>query len=73
MRIHIDKYIANPRGVFAPGEICDVDDKTALELIEAGYATHISIWLRAVAAENGYDLVKAKQPNRKTLTKMLDF
>ena len=73
MRIHIDKEVATPRGVFRPGERCDVSEETGLKLIRGKCATHISIWLRNLAAEEGYDIVKAKKPNKSKLAKLMDF
>lgn len=73
MRVHIDKEIATPSGVFRQGERCTVSDRTARELIDGGYATHISIWLANIASEEGYDIVKSKKPHKSKITKMLDF
>ena len=73
MRIHIDKTVATPSAVFRQGERCTVSDKTGRELIDGGAATHISIWLRNLAAEEGYDIVKAKKPNKSKLAKLMDF
>ena len=73
MRIHIDKEVATPSCVYRKGERCTVSDKTGRELIDGGCATHISIWLAALAAEEGYEIVKAKKPNKSKLAKLMDF
>ena len=72
MRIHIDKQIASPSGVFRQGERCDVSDKTGKELIDAGYATRVAVWLAEIADEEGYEIVAKRNPKKK-LTDLLDF
>ena len=73
MRLHIDKEIVTPAGLYRRGERVNVDSKTARRFIDAGYATHISIWLATIAAEEGYDLIKAKKPSKNKLAKLMDF
>ena len=71
MRVYIDKEIANPYGVFRRGERVNLPDDTALELIEAGYARNVVVWLASLAAEEGFDIKPQKKP--KKLEDLLSF
>jgi len=39
LRIQVQNLMAGPNGVFYPGNIIDVDEKEAKQLIDGGYAT----------------------------------
>lgn len=69
MRIRINEDIATSQGYYRSGEVCNVSKAVGKQFIESGKATLMFDYLKHLADQEGYSLVRKR--NKVKITDLL--